>query len=485
MDREESGGVPVVTAEDYVSAERFLNGEGLVFNAEVNPHWLSDSQRFWYRSRTRDGCEFILVEPDPGVRRQAFDHQRLASALSVASADPCVHHQLPFDEFEFTEDERAIVFETDRQRWRCDLDTYSCTKTAEDEDSPGPGVTSPDGRWTAFVRNHNLHVTDDSGRVLTLTEDGGPGCDYAVPVPSPLRAAGIDPADGPSPALLWSPDSHRILTHRISCEGAGQFHLVQSVPLDGNTRPKLHSYTYPLPGDERVPLAELVILDVRERTRCPVQADPLPVLYYGSPLRPEWTWWSGDGTRIYVVRRERGYQGYSLIEIDAETGESRTVLEEQARTAIDPHLTSMGSPNIRTMSDGEEVIWFSQRDGWGHIYLYDGEGNLRNRITSGHWAVADIVCVDEKGRRVYFTGVGREPGRDPYYCHLYRASLDGGDPELLTPEDAHHEIAFSPDGSCFIDTYSRIDLPPVSVLRTRDGRGARHLAGNRDSVRDR
>lgn len=469
MDSAEARKVDRVSGEDYASAERFLNGDQLVFNAEVNPRWLADGTRFWYRNRTRVGMEFILVDPEAGVRLPAFDHVRLAASLSLASDGHYIHNQLPFDEFHFTDDDRALTFEIDEQGWTCDLETYACTRINKEEFAQG--AVSPDGSLIVSVKDGNVHVRDRSGSILALTTDGQPGCEYATAIPSPLVPAGIAPASEDPPAVMWSPDGKKILTHRIDRRDAGQFHLVQSVPLDGRTRPALHSYTYPLPGDQEVPFAELVILDADGQKEVRVDADPLPVLYYGSPLRPEWTWWSKDSSRIYIIHRNRGYQGYSLVKIDVDTGEPCILLEEQAETAIDPHLTSMGSPNVRVLSDAEEIIWFSQRDGWGHLYLYDGlTGEIKNQITSGPWAVADIVHVDESGRDVYFTAVGREEDRDPYYCHLYRVGLDGGDQELLTPEDASHEIAFSPSGQYFVDTYSRVDLPPTSVLRARGGR---------------
>jgi dipeptidyl aminopeptidase/acylaminoacyl peptidase len=232
----------------------------------------------------------------------------------------------------------------------------------------------------------------------------------------------------------------------------------------------LHSYAYPLPGDEEVPTAELFIVDVADRTSRPVKMDRTPILYYGGPIRDGWTWWDVAGDRVYLLSRSRGCQQLGLIEIEAATGATRSVLEEYCETGIDPHLTSAGRPNVRVLDNGSSVIWFSQRDGWGHLYLYDARtGEVRRQLTSGSWAVADVVRVDEAGRWLYFTAVGTPAASDPYFELLYRVSLDGGPPRLLTPEDATHRVAFSPSGDFFVDSHSRIDQPPVTVLRAADG----------------
>jgi dipeptidyl aminopeptidase/acylaminoacyl peptidase len=407
---------------DYAGAERFLpwNAEKLVYRMLVEPHWLDAEDRFTYSVRTRQGEEHVLVEPRTGVRRAASEAE---SAL-------------------------------------------------EPTDEAGE-ARSPDGRWVAFARDGNLLLRDvQSGEEMPLTADGDLSRPYATPLPSPLDAAGIASRD-PSPRApaLWSPDSGRLLSFRIEAAGAGQYHLVQSTPLNGSPRPVLHSYAYPLPGDEMVPLAELFVFDVAERAVRQVKMAPVPVLYYGGPLRDGWTWWDSSGEHLYTLLRSRGCQSLRLVEISADTGEVRTLVEEASETGIDPHLTSAGKPDVRTLEAQPEVIWFSQRDGWGHLYLYDAHtGEVQRQLTSGNWAVVDVLHVDEPGRWVYFTAVGTSAASDPYFELLYRVSLDGGPPQLLTPEDATHRVTFSPSGDFFVDSYSRVDQPPVTLLRAADGK---------------
>ena len=405
---------------DYAAAERFLpwNAEELVYRMLVEPNWLEDDA-FWYSVRTRAGTEHVLVEPRKGARRTASEAERT-------------------------------------------------TKPSD----PAGEVRSPDGKWLAFARDNNLLVRDArSGEEFELTFDGDADSPYATPLPSPLESAGIETRDpSPKTPALWSPDSRRFVSFRIHARGAGQYHLVQSTPLNGSARPVLHSYAYPLPGDEEVPTAELFIFDVADRTSRRVDIAPVPILYYGGPIRDGWSWWEVSGDRFYLLSRSRGCQSLALVAVDGATGAARSLLEEYSETGIDPHLTSAGKPNVRTFDNGSRVLWFSQRDGWGHLYVYDATtGELLEQLTSGAWAVADVLHMDEVGRWVYFTAVGTTAASDPYFELLYRVSLDGGEPQLLTPEDATHRITFSPSGDFFIDSYSRVDQPPVTVLRSATG----------------
>ncbi|MGH2561558.1 MAG: DPP IV N-terminal domain-containing protein [Thermomicrobiales bacterium] len=455
--------------EDYARAERFLpwNAATLVVGAEVQPHWIDEEDRFWYRTTTREGVEFVRVDPDRGAREPAFDHGRLAASLSVAAGIPYAPQQLPFEEIAFVDGGRAVRFTVEGTSWTCDLATYACAHGGGVGEPAADVVRSPDGQWEVFARDHNLWLRSVvTGEERALTEDGEAEHGYGLPLPSPLVAAGLGEPE--KPAAIWSPDSTRVLSCRIDQRHAPRLYLVQSVPRDGGIRPRLHSYAYPLPGDEAVPTAEVWCFAVSAPAGVKAAIEPLPMLYHGSPLRPGSVWWSEDGGRGFLLTRDRGFQGYRLTEVDLRTGAARLVVEECGERGIDPYLQA--DPNIRVIADGAEVIWYSQRDGWGHLYLVDGRsGAIDLQITAGAYNVSEILHVDEAGRRLFLTAVGREPDRDPYYAHLYQVSLDGGEPELLTPEDADHTVTFSPSGRFFVDTFSRVDLPPVSLLRASAG----------------
>ncbi|HLJ66570.1 MAG TPA: DPP IV N-terminal domain-containing protein [Chloroflexota bacterium] len=463
-------------AAAYERAEQFLPwhiGRSLL-GMTVDPHWLDGEERFWYHAPTCRGGTFVVVDPRRRTREPAFDHARLAASLSRSAGTQYEAGTLPFDRIEFVRGGSAIEFDVGAVRWAYDPDGGTCER--QDRTADRGGTTSPDGRWTVFVEDDNLRIrSTETGDVRALTANGRPERNYGTPLASPLEAAGIPaPETPPAPAVLWSPDSRRILTYRLDRRAGGTYHLVQSVPRNGSRRPVLHSYAYPLPGDDRVPTADLLVVDVERGASRAVRGEPVPLLYYGSPLRPDWIWWSRDGARIYAVTRGRGYRSYGLSVIDPESGESRVLVEEHGETAIEPHPShSGGAPIIRVLDGGAQVLWYSTRDGWGHLYLYDlydgRTGALRRQVTSGAWMVTDVLHVDESGRHVYFTAVGREPGRDPYFNHLYRVGLDGGTPTPLTPEDATHQISFAPSGAWFVDSFSRVDEPPVTVLRAKDG----------------
>ena len=217
--------------------------------------------------------------------------------------------------------------------------------------------------------------------------------------------------------------------------------MVQSVRHDRAIRPTPVKFRYTLPGDQNHPLAELLIVDIETAAITTVKNAPL--MTFGSPIGG--TWWSGDSKRVYFVEEPRGWNWARLKEADAQTGDVRQISTNGAPTYL--QLSFSGPPNVRVLDRTPEVIWFSERDGWGHLYLHDAQtGAAKNAITRGAWVVRELLHVDEQQRWVYFTGGGREPGRDPYYRHLYRAKLDGSAIELLTPEDAEHSVTMSPTG---------------------------------------
>ncbi len=454
---------------DYDRATRFLyfNADSLVLNADVDPNWIGEEDRFWYRRERERGQEFVLVDARQNARRPAFDHARLAAALSDATGASYAPYELPFDRFEFVDDEQAIEFSVDGARWRCDLSDYACAERDREEEHVAG--TSPDGRWVAFVRDYNLYVrSTETGQEIQLTHDGERYRGYAAAPRSPAAMARQETMDIEQPVdVRWSPDSKKLVTYRMDQRSAKRLALVQSSP-ENRFWPQHYTYAYPLPGEMGLPVAEPVIFDLERRKQIWVETDPIPSYY--TTGRPS-LGWDEDGERLYFRRFARGYKQVQLVEVDARTGATRVVIEERADTYVDPNVSRM-----ERLDESGDIIWASERDGWNHLYLYDGEtGALKHQITKGEWVVRDVVYVDEERRRVYFTAGGREEG-DPYLRYLYRIDLDGSDLERLTPERADHSVDFSPSGAYFVDTYSRVDLPPVTVLRrSEDGAVVRTL----------
>ena len=448
------------TREDYERAVRLLpqNLSHTTYLAEVRPHWIEKTSRFWYLKESPAGKEFLLVDPAADTRASAFDQARLAAALSKAAHRQYQALHLPFSEFEFAAHGKQIHFTADDRRWTCATSADEChEQTVGMYEEP-----SPDGHWAAFVRDHNLYLRDlHTGDEIALTRDGEKYWDYATPLPSSRLMVEQGTEDvRQSPAVFWSPDSSKLVTYRIDSRNAGRFSTLQFVPPQ-QLRPKVFTYAYPLPG-ENLSTAQPIIFDLPSGKRIDVQTEPLGLEFQGGP---DFAWFK-DGKRFHYMFRSRGYKKVELREVDAQSGKERVVVQEEAATYVDP-----GENFVEFVSDGAEVLWASERDGWNHLYLYNGStGQLECQVTRGSWVVRGLERIDDAKRTVYFSAGGREPGEDPYQRHLYRVHLDGSGLEALTPEDADHETGVSPDGAFFVDTASRPDLPAVSVLRrTSDG----------------
>jgi dipeptidyl-peptidase-4 len=457
-------GQRALTADDYARAERFLdyNTAPLVYGASVRPTWLSDG-RFWYRNAIPQGQEFVLVDPGRRRRTRAFDHARLAAALSRAADTTYDAFHLPFTSFEFSADGRGIVFDAGARHWTCDLAGTACAASPRQRDTERRAqAVSPDGTRAAFIRDDNLWVRDlASGAETPLTTDGVKDYGYAT------DNAGWVKSD--RPILLWSPDSKKIATFQQDQRRVGEMYLVQTQV----GHPVLEQWKYPLPGDTVVSMIERVIIDLAGprviRLQLPPEQHRSTVCDHVACRGGDWAdvQWTPDGSRLVFVSTSRDHKREQLRVADAATGAVREVYEETTPTQFE---SGFNAANWHALPATNEFIWFSERDNWGHLYLYDlRTGQPKNRITSGAWPVLQVLRVDEAARTIYFMGAGREPG-DPYFRHFYSVRFDGSRLTLLTPEDADHDVTLSPDGHSFVDSYSRPDVPPVTVLRDARGR---------------
>ena len=462
-----------LTAEDYARAEKFMsyNTAPLVLRAGVRPTWLPDG-RFWYRVTTETGAEFVLVDPARGTRGAAFDHERLAATLSSTTGAKYEASKLPFQQIDFSPDGKTVSFSIERRRFTCDVSGNQCSVATDNSASRTGGQrgrfgadlmsTSPDGKRTAFIRAYNLWVREvTTGKETQLTTDGVKDFGYAT------NNAGWTKND--SPVLMWSPDSKKIATFQHDGRGVGEMYLV-------NTQvghPKLEAWKYPLPGDAKIFMIERIVIDVDSAkvVRLKMPADP-----HRSTLCDHivcgGTWadvqWSDDSRQLAFVSTSRDHREEKLRIANPETGEVRDVMEEKVATFFE---SGNGRVNWRYLSATNEILWFSERDNWGQLYLYDATtGKLKNQITTGEGNVTQLLRVDEKNRLLYFLGVGKEKGRDPYFRHFYRIGFDGKGLKLLTPEDADHDIALAPSGGFFTDSYSKPDVPPIALLRDADGK---------------
>ena len=455
-----------LTPADYIKAERFLswNLSGKVYGGSVSPNWV-DANRFWYRNRFNKGHEFIFADPRAGTRRRAFDHERLASVLSETMENTYEAFRLPFTSFEYVNGRQSIRLIVRGEEWHCNIQNYTCTGPHDRTILPPHSVESPDGRYAAYIKEYNLWIRDlETDEDRQLTTDGEQYYGYATDSQGWTRSE--------RPILLWSPDSRKIATYRLDERDVEKMPLIEM--QEG--RPELHYWPYALPGDTVVPMHERIIIHVDEPRVVFLDVEPdhqRTSNCCGLTREEKWgdVEWSADSRDLAFVSTSRDYKEVKLRVADPNTGTVRTVYEERAQTFFESNLTSRGIPNWRVFHDTNEFLWFTRRDGWGHLYLYDLEtGTLKNRITGGAWNVVDILHIDKDNRWIYFTAAGKEEGRDPYYEHLYRIRFNGNGLALLSPENVHHSITASPSGRYFVDSYSSFEQPPVSVVRRQDGR---------------
>ncbi|HVZ76835.1 MAG TPA: DPP IV N-terminal domain-containing protein [Gemmatimonadaceae bacterium] len=443
------------TAADYARAEGLrARYQHAILNAVDQVHWVDSTSRFWYRRTTRTGADYVVVDVSTQQKRPAFDQARLASGLAALLHHPVVGDSLPFVTFEFTDHERAIVASIGPTRVRCSLDSYTCANAEPDNErrffagvggalygslpaEDTSGRASPDGKWIARIRNYNVYVAPAAGgEGFYLSTDGSEGNAYH------------------ERTLAWSPDSRHIAVYRIVPGYPREVHYVESSP-ESQLQPLYLSRYYSKPGDP-VDRGWPVLFDVEARRQVNVSDSLFPNAYQMSPLD-----WRRDSRSVTFEYNQRGHQAYRVIEADAGTGRTRAVIDEES-----PTFFEYSAKKYRyDIDDGREIIWMSERDGWNHLYLYDGAtGTVKNQITKGPWVVRGVDMVDTVKRQVWFHASGMDPKTDPYFVQYYRINFDGSGLVQLTHADAMHAVTYSPDMQYYVDVWSRVDLPPVAEL---------------------
>ena len=497
---------------DYRSADLIRVYDPLLVGGRVYPTWLKNKHSFYF-TEFRDGPDHgvvYLVDPSQKSKTPLFNNGRVAASLSAITKTQIEKQNLPAWTLDSSETHLNVT--VSGHTYSCSLQTQLCVagsgeKTQEKLQAPAWAVRSPDGNWDAFVWNNNVYIRPaaaplDAAQAALAGDPGStsetdpkPGirvglfCDFPTapgvptdPSPQPLPEGSIaltsDGATlwtfasswrgGTEPArleanryqlsrgtLLWSPDSNRLLAGREDLRETRKYPLYSST----SNQPVDHTYLYAAPGDEHIPASDWYILT--PKTKLAIKIDAPPMSLIGAPGRP---YWANESTDIFMLSSDRGPKQVTLLRVDPDTGSTRPLIVESSATSVE---IGSFSP-MTTTSGGDDIIWLSERDGWMHIYDYSGGGVLRNQIESGQYSVASIVHSDPLHRQLYFTAWGKAPGI-PYYAHLYRVNFDGSAMVPLTPEPGNHSVRFTPDGSYFIDTFSTIDTPPVTVLRAADG----------------
>ncbi len=454
-----------LTDKDYANAEKYLfyNTQKYIDHDMGRPHWLA-GDKFWYRVLTPQGSRFILVDPLKGSRSPAFDEGKLASSLSAASGKKYAESMLPFRTIDYSEDGNAIMFDANGKQYKADLKTYAVVQYKRKDDADnvkGNEILSPDGKKAAFIKDYNLWVRDvATGKLTQLTTDGEKYFGYAT------DNAGWKQSD--NPILSWSPDSKKIATFQQDERKAGDMYLVTT----NVGHPTLKAWKYPLPGDSNIITIQRVIInvDAPKVIRLQVPADPHRASL-SDDVASSGTFddvdWNDDATQLAFVSTSRDHKIEKFRIADAATGTVREVFEETVPTQYE---SGQGSINWRYLPKSNEIIWFSERDNWGHLYLYDATtGKLKNQITKGNWTITRLLNVDEKNRTLYFLSDGNDVA-NPYFTHFNKINFDGKKFTALSPEQGNHNITLSPGGNYFIDDYSQPDVPNVTVLKNMNGK---------------
>ena len=444
------------TADDYRRAFALSQkwSSDKMYYAGVSPTWIDGTHTFWYVRQTPEGRIYALVDADKRQRKDLFNHRRLADALKTQTGRAYTADRLYLEHLYVNAKADTLHFATAGRRWTYAVRHNSLTDQGpvpqpgpqrhwmevDDEKGAGP-VTSPDGKHVAYIKNHNIYVRNADGtgeRPLSL--DGAPGNYY-------------------SSYIQWSPDSRKVAACRIRPAEKRYVYYVESSPAD-QLQPRLHKQEYAKPGDElrfKVPCiyhietGQAIIPDTKLFDR---QYD-----LYG-PV------WDSDSRAVTFEYNQRGHKAYRVLELSAETGRVRTLIDETADKYVNY------SRHFRhDLTDGRHIIWMSERDNYNHLYLYDRiTASPVRQITKGPWYVRQVLRVDEKAGHIYFTANGMQPDEDPYLIRCYRIGLDGTGLTCLTPDEGMHRVWLSDDAAYLVDVHSTVNRAPVATLRsTRDG----------------
>lgn len=461
------------TATDYEQAQRFMgsNAEQYVDHGLVRPNWLP-GDRFWYRDLTAKGGEFVLIDPAKGTRTTAFNPQKLAAALSTTTGNKYEASLLPFQTITIAPDKPVIGFQVggkafsyNAQNDQLAIDTVKVHRSTDEASRPGREggneVISPDKKLAAYIKEYNLWVRNlQTGAQTQLTTDGAKDFGYAT------DNAGWKASD--RAILAWSPDSKKLATFKQDQRQVSDMYLVTT----NVGKPTLKQWKYPLPGDKEIATIQRVIINVENPKVIQLQipADPHRATLsddISSSGSFDDVSWSEDGAQLAFVSTSRDHKQEKVRIADANTGAVREVFEETVPTQYE---SGWGAINWRYVKQTAEFIWFSERDNWGHLYLYDAAtGKLKNQITKGNFVVTKLLKVDQQKRLLYFMVVGRE-AVNPYFAQLCKVAFDGSQFAVLTPEEGNHQITLAPSGSYFVDSYSQPNVPAVTLLRALDGK---------------
>lgn len=441
-------------AERYSRAARLeKEAGGKALNLRLEPKWMSGGSWFWFvRDKPEGAREYVRVDSESGETKPLFDAPRLAKGLASELRREVDPERLPIRNLEMLDEGKRARFRVGEQSWIADLETYELEKEAKKDEPPARNEPwrqdlYPPSRGVVEAPDKSAKARIEKGAIIVRPAEGD---EFRLAEPTGDKRYVA--------RLVWSPDSRRLVAIRVLPGERKKVYLFESTPKDGGPS-KMHERVYDRPGD-RVDTFDLTIYDISDRSAKPALLEPLD---YGG--LPDLIWREG-GRKFLVEKVDRGYGRWRVFAVDAETGSSTTIVDDDPATFWD---STAAFVHFGTKTN--EIVFRSERSGWAHLYLTDGEGGQPAPITSGEWVVRRVVAVDEDRREILFEGSGSNPAEDPYYIHLYRVNFNGSGLVCLSPEAGDHHANFSPDRRVFVDTCSTVTEAPVHRLRrTSDGK---------------
>lgn len=500
-----------VPKANYQLASRFSPKklDKMVFSTSVDPHWLKKSTRFWYMYETPQGKNWFIVDPVKAQKRLLFDNAKLAAELTKIVKDPFDAQHLLIDSMRFIKDENWIQFEVKSSQeverkdttvkkgtpvpkekkvfyFEYNVETQQLVELSNFKNpkrNPKWAAVSPDGQTIVFSKNYNLYWMNKANYEKALQKE-----DDSTIVENKLTTNGIEYYEygsyenetnvdkeknkdkRKSVRILWSADSKHFAMSRTDTRFVKDLWVINSI---ANPRPTLETYKYHMPGEKESPVHNVLLFDMATKTSKELEVKQFKdqdITLWNAPLlqktrdddyRP--SVWLGTNDKFYFTRTSRDLKRIDVCSVDINTGKVTPLIEERMNTYVETRKLGL-------VNGGNELIEWSERDGWGHFYLYDGNGKLKNQVTSGSFHCEDIVGIDEKKRVLYFSANGREPKEDPYYTHIYRINFDGSGLRLLNAGEYEHEVSMDDDEQFFVDNYSRVNTAPKSVLLNSEGK---------------
>ena len=487
---------------EYLQAEKFTQEKlsTMLVSTTVDPHWFQKGNCFWYEYKTSDGTQWYVVDPSKKKQTPLFDRDELAAQLTETVRDPYDARHLPIRNLKAKEDGKTFTFEVTSTKevknekgkmekevfhFSYDWPTRTLTHLKDKEKEPKRlswGSISPDKKTVVYAKDLNLYrmsyedyqkarkdENDSTIVEIQLTTDGVKDFGYGMP----YKMVNTDTLlNGKRRAVygMWSPDSRHFATILTDEREVKDLWVINVM---SKPRPTLETYKYQMPGEKEAPVEHLYIFDMQDNSRKEINTSAYKDQTLGIETRPlmqrqrdmeeRSTVWLGDNERFFLTRSSR-----DLYRIDVC---SYTVGQDTLVPVIEERMnTYQETRSLKALGNGKELIHWSERDGWAHLYLYDDQGNLKNRITKGPWHVEEILKVDEKARTVYFTANGKNADENPYYEHLYKVNLDGTGLTQITKGDFFHQVEVDDDAKFMVDNYSRIDTVPVCVLLDDTGK---------------